>query len=87
MFVLLDRLREMRSRGPANYNVQEVQPAVHCLVVYKKRCMSADDSDGKPRTKIQDLLGNPGPNYYYWKDDLIHQALPAFTFAKTPRVR
>lgn len=72
MFMLLDKLREMRAAGPAGYTVPEPEEAP-CAAVYHKS-LSPSQNRKWPQKPT------PGPDYYYWKDDLVKETKPAFSF-------
>ena len=57
------------------------------MAVYKRRSSSLDDSNNRMQQIEQILHQQPGPDYYYWKDDLIKTNKPAFTFGKSERIK
>ena len=67
LFMLLDKIREMRSNDPGMYDVKKEEPI--CLVRYRS-------SSHEEKRFVEIDHGVPGPDYYYCKDDLIRPKAP-----------
>lgn len=74
--MLLDQLREAR-KGPGGYEMKQKEK-IKGAVEYKKRYHSVES--------VQDD-DEPGPDYYYCKDDLIKERVAAWKFGKEERAK
>ena len=79
IYYLLDKLDEMRGQGPAYY---EIEPPKNDNCMVKYRSVSHEARKGN-----LDCMPEPGPDYYYCKDDLIKIKNPQWVFNKSPRIK
>ena len=75
LFVLLDKINELRGMGPSEYNMAEQNKTKEpCMVRYRSV------SPVERRGYYVNNKPVPGPDYYYCKDDLVYEKKPDWRF-------